>query len=534
MWRGLGPQVPTCSRKRPREEAAPASSSQDRPLRKVVADIFHSNKLSPKDIHAVCFSAAREGVAGVSDLARAGAQGTNANLARDLLRSLLGDVDMPEPFWHEIPLWDRHLQRQVPILFPFLLPHDMLDKAARDPAALNKLLINPDDFPEAAARHAALCNSLGLDCQRTVAIGMHGDGVPFTKHDSLEILSFNCLAQPSGNRVPFTGISKAFLCQCGCKGKCTWDALLAVFLWSMQSLCLWIFPLTGPSGELFPDGSTQNKHAGKPLQAHALLEQVRGDWSLRGLFAFPSWNSEHICWKCMANKSDRNYQDCSAAASWRSSRYKPGEFLRVLQNEGLSASPVISCPGFNLDMVVLDWLHIVDLGVAQDLLGCLFWEAIAGGLPGASKKDRLQCLWLKIQQFYSRVRPPSVLNNLTEEMIKRTGKAPKLRAKGGETRYLIPFGAELAQVAAPQSVHWQTVGHMFDLLAALMRLTSARPYKSRPAETACRQMCVLHSSVRQEALAKGELLMWQMKPKVHLLQELVEYQSHDFGSPQDV
>ena len=109
MWRGPVPQIPTRSRKRRREEAAVASGSQDRPLRKVVADIFLSNKLSAKDVHALCFSAAREGVAGVNDVARAGAQGTNANLARDLLRSLLGDVDMPEPLWHEVPLWDKHL-----------------------------------------------------------------------------------------------------------------------------------------------------------------------------------------------------------------------------------------------------------------------------------------------------------------------------------------------------------------------------------------------------------------------------------------
>ena len=493
MWQAPLPAIPKKKRRREQDDAVEAGSgSRDRPLRKVMADIFLSNKLSAKDAHAVFYSAAREGVADVEDLARAGAQGTNNNLARDIMRSLLRDVDMPEPLWHEIPLWDKHLQRQVPTGFPFLLPHEVLHKAAADPEALRKLIVSPNDFPEAAARHAALCRALHLDCNTTVAIGMHGDGVPFTKHDSLEVLSFNCLAQPSGNRVPFTGVSKAFLCQCGCKGKCTWDALLAVFLWSMQSLCLGTFPCRGPGDQPFPEGSDRSKQAGKPLRVCALLEQVRGDWPfLRGLFALPSWSSEHICWKCMANKSDRNYKDTSAAASWRGSRYVPGEFLRVLQREGLSASPAISCPGFDLSMVVLDWLHIVDLGVAQDLLGCLFWEAVAGGLPGASKKERLQCLWLMIQQFYKRVRPPSALNNLSAEMIKRTGKSPKLRAKGGETRYLIPFGAELAAELAPGSVHYDTIRHMFDHLVTLMGITSTRPYASRLAELACRKMCVL-------------------------------------------
>lgn len=52
-----------------------------------------------------------------------------------------------------------------------------------------------------------------LEPRKTVAIGVHGDGVPYTKKDSIEILSWNFLALPTMDRIPITAISKQFLCQ---------------------------------------------------------------------------------------------------------------------------------------------------------------------------------------------------------------------------------------------------------------------------------------------------------------------------------
>ena len=51
-------------------------------------------------------------------------------------------------------------------------------------------------------------------------------------------------------------------------------------------------------------------------------------------------------------------------------------------------------------------------------------------LPGNNKAERLSSLWKRLKEFYKRVRPASVLDNLTEEMIRRDG--PKLKANGAE------------------------------------------------------------------------------------------------------
>ena len=45
------------------------------------------------------------------------------------------------------------------------------------------------------------------------------------------------------------------------------------------------------------------------------------------------------------------------------------DFFQLLRQNRISPSPLFSCPGMDLLDVALDWLHVVDLGVAQDLLG---------------------------------------------------------------------------------------------------------------------------------------------------------------------
>ena len=76
--------------------------------------------------------------------------------------------------------------------------------------------------------------------------------------------------------------------------------------------------------------------------------------------------------------------------------------------------------------VVLDWLHVVDLGVGADVIGILFWEIlILPGLVAGAKAARLLFLWTKMQAWYARVKPPSKLDDLTEEMIKKSGEGKK-------------------------------------------------------------------------------------------------------------
>jgi hypothetical protein len=136
---------------------------------------------------------------------------------------------------------------------------------------------------------------------KTVAIGIHGDGVPFQKKNSIEVLSWNFLAHPTANRIPITAISKNHMCKCGCKGKCTWNAVLQILKWSLMQMFIGVVATQCPFGKLWTDARKGFGvlPAGLSLGFHALLLQFRGDWPfLRALFHFPAWNQNIICWKC--------------------------------------------------------------------------------------------------------------------------------------------------------------------------------------------------------------------------------------------
>ena len=155
---------------------------------------------------------------------------------------------------------------------------------------------------------------------------------------------------------------------------------------------------------------------------------------------------------------------------------------------------------------------------------------VAGLLAGSTKAERLASLWEKLQEYYARVKPPCVLDNLTETMIKKDKSKPKLNAKGAECRYIIPFCAQLAQQFADKHVHYSTRAELFQHLVSLAHCISADAYAKDEAVAHCRKFCILYASLGEEAKAKGKDL-WQPKPKMHLLQELVEYQSPQWGSP---
>jgi hypothetical protein len=224
----------------------------------------------------------------------------------------------------------------------------MVVTALRD--KVNMKLLDEASCPEMHEQFRKACETLGLDSAATLAIGLHGDGVPYTKKDSIELLSFNFLGEPHGDRVPFGGVSKMYLCKCGrrakllvqliemsprvsrcdfllhepfansaalrCLAKHTFDDMLEVFQWSMRALAFGMHPTVGPSGQPLPEKLASL--AGTSLGIHAVLAQVRGDWPfLKTLFSFPSWQSKAICWMCYADKDEFNYKDPRLDAKWR-------------------------------------------------------------------------------------------------------------------------------------------------------------------------------------------------------------------------
>ena len=504
-----------------------ASTGSINAFKDSLAQFFLTNKLSAFETHLLASSAQHAGAAGVEDLSKAGAKGIHPkNLARDIMRSLLKDVSLPEVYWAEIPVLDPDTDAENQVWFPFLLPHEVLWKLhTTNGIDKFKAFIDTEMTKE-------FCTTFNADPLTTFAIGLHGDGAPFQAKmkDSLEQFSWNLPADPKSSRVVFTAIPKKFV------GPNTFDAILSIFVWSMDILLQGHMPTKRHDGSPFnssKNASNDSKFridlAGKPIPFRAALVQVRGDWAFyNDCFGFPHWASENICWLCKAQKS-RGSQFDLRRQLWKQHRYKPGEFETAMRILG-RISTLFKAPGLSLKHFMVDWLHAVDLGVGQSIVGNVLWECLDILFPNLSKKDQVKALYLKLKAWYKTAKPPSQLDGLTVEMLTLPGKGPKLRSKAGECRYLIPFAALIARECDDGTVRRKTIRNLTEQFLQVAVIISAEPYDAAAAAAACTAVVALYVSLEDCAIATGDYNSWRVKPKLHMFEELIQFISFDVGS----
>ena len=206
-------------------------------------------------------------------------------------------------------------------MIPFLLVHEMLlNMVSKGGNRLGQLAELLPDSPLFNLRKA-FCVKNHLDWMKTIAIGFHGDGVPHSKKGSAQVFSWNVLGKSLAERFLFTCIAKEFCCKCGCHGRCTLDAIINIYVWSMRCLCVGANPTCRHDNTPFHvTGKSRAKRArDQPIiPFRGLLLECRGDWSwYKELFGFPSWSNESICWRCKANKSTLPFTEFSKESAWR-------------------------------------------------------------------------------------------------------------------------------------------------------------------------------------------------------------------------
>ena len=506
----------------------PGQASTD--LRRQVSRLGLSSRLSALKTQSLSAAVTAAGGSGVADIARCGRSGENAgSIHRDLMRLLLRESTVPEPYWAEVPTHDPKTGEDgVMVRLPCLLVHEVLAAMWTRGSESRRRMTSAVPFVDALRQD--FCRKGGLDADGVVPIGFHGDGVPHQHGRSVQVFSWNILSYEATERMLFCVIAKELCCKCGCLGRHTLDAITEVFAWSMRHLLVGEWPTCRHDGTPWArDDKSRAKLTGD-MGVRALLLQARGDWSwLKELFGIPSWSSEQICWLCEADTGDEGYKDFRLSAKWRTARRKPHEIVDLLQANGTPLNPLLSCPGFSVSLIVIDMLHACDLGVSQIALGNLFYEV----LPklGPNRKEQIKQLWERIKTYYQEHKPSSQIQTLTAPMILRTGKGPRLRTKGGETRGLIHFADRLAKWnhEEEQTPRSQTIAATFSRLLDVYHCVAATEYDPGTAASACRQFLLLYKS-----LGTPGSLLWEIKPKFHMMQELFEFQAPALqSSPSD-
>ena len=106
--------------------------------------------------------------------------------------------------------------------------------------------------------------------------------------------------------------------------------------------------------------------------------------------------------------------------------------------------PLFDVVGFNIEMLALDVMHVIDLGIAQYLVGTVFRELIESNvcLSSATHKqkmrfDNLSHLRRRLSAYYQTMEKArgtmSAIGRLTIPMIGPLAK-PRLSAKAADTR----------------------------------------------------------------------------------------------------
>ena len=202
-----------------------------------------------------------------------------------------------------------------------------------------------------------------------LGVAMWGDGVPcnWDRTKSLEAL---VLPLPGigdslqAARIPLFGILKHHT------GQDTYRDVMSILAWSLRFLAAGRFPGERHDGSPFdPTDLWRQKKARGPTLMKGALVEFRGGWAFyKHIFKFPQLNEKAgCCWKC--HITPERLHEVGADAAWRAAPLSHWQLLQKWASKGIVPSPLSSAPGVRSDTMVLDWLHIADLGVTADFAG---------------------------------------------------------------------------------------------------------------------------------------------------------------------
>ena len=204
--------------------------------------------------------------------------------------------------------------------------------------------------------------------------------------------------------------------------------------------------------------------------------------------------------------------------------------MATLINDGKTISPFFGCPGFALECICIGALHAMDLGVSQDILGNIFWEAILWLEDGRSHKAKCHSLWCKLKRFYQENNVKCQVQCLYLTMIKKRGETPKLKCKGAQTRHMVPFGVQIASELHDRhgTPHSARVLELAKVLKDIYTCMDTH-WDSDLAGNLSMKLAKTYNTSHNEDSDHNDV--WRMKPKLHMMQEMLEYQGKEWGNP---
>ena len=225
-------------------------------------------------------------------------------------------------------------------------------------------------------------------------------------------------------------------------------------------------------------------------------------------------------------------------APWRTQSLSHFDLLRRIQDNGITLSPLFSCPWIKSDCFRVDWLHSADQGIAADFIGNLFYYLVKTKMPGANEKAKCAALWKEVQDLYTSLGIADRLQNLVITMLKKpaASASPKLRSSAAQCRAMVGVAKQLAdRHLDPADPEEMAMGSgMSALHQCYMSLSGTSIFWQDVLPVQSRLF-----AAQFVALESRYEYWWRVKPKLHLFLHMCDgsskpamcwtYRDEDFG-----
>ena len=123
-------------------------------------------------------------------------------------------------------------------------------------------------------------------------VGLYMDALPYSLVDS--VLGVWIINLVTGARHVVMTVRKKLVCNCGCKGWCTYYPILLWIRWCIECMARGEFPDRRHDGTPFTDAHDEIRSAASTgvLKFVSAVVKLKEDWAeICERFGFPNWNS---------------------------------------------------------------------------------------------------------------------------------------------------------------------------------------------------------------------------------------------------
>ena len=301
--------------------------------------------------------------------------------------------------------------------------------------------------------------------EKFIPVGCHGDKVPCTKKDALDITTmFGLMGVGVTQQLMFflfgyfakCKVDDVVLAEFPDFGATTLDAVWEILCRSFIALETGKHPTHDHRGERFttePWISLAGTDLAGGFCALLWLFRSDADYIHKDLNIPGYWAKNEPCYSCFCNKTvgPNHFLTFGPMSSWPTTIFlNMADFFLHCANHGKTVHRLFrprgpGCLGLHILLFMRDSLHVMDLGISQGLLGSVFWLLCFGTyVLDGNPFDACRIIFGDIDLLYRANRTPSRIGNLELAMFlshldnPRRG-TPSLNTKGAETRHLVPI-----------------------------------------------------------------------------------------------